>query len=131
MKNEKKTAAPRAFNVMAKPIGALCNLNCTYCYYLEKQGLYADEKMPRMSDEVLERFIRDYIAAQEVPQVQFVWQGGEPSLLGIDFFRSEKFSNSKKNTPTARKSKTLSRRTERSSPTSGRPSSPTTVSSSA
>lgn len=72
---------------MAKPIGALCNLNCTYCYYLEKQGLYADKKMPRMSDEVLERFIRDYIASQDVPEIQFVWQGGEPSLLGIDFFK--------------------------------------------
>ena len=89
MKPEKnrKSAQPRAFNVMAKPIGALCNLNCTYCYYLEKHGFYADKKVPRMSDEVLERFIRDYIAAQDVPEVSFVWQGGEPSLLGIDFFR--------------------------------------------
>jgi len=89
MKPEKKNVAqePRAFNVMAKPVGALCNLNCTYCYYLEKHGLYAGEKMPRMSDAVLEKFVRDYIAAQDVPEVLFVWQGGEPSLLGIDFFK--------------------------------------------
>lgn len=104
MKSEKKSSpagTPRAFNVMAKPVGALCNLNCTYCYYLEKHGLYADEKMPRMSDEVLERFIREYIAAQDVPEVQFVWQGGEPTLLGIDFFRKvlsleKKYADGKK-----------------------------------
>jgi len=80
MKSE-KPKQPRAFNVMAKPVGALCNLNCTYCYYLEKRGLYAEEKLPRMSDAVLEAFVRDYIAAQDVPEVQFVWQGGEPTLL--------------------------------------------------
>lgn len=96
-----KKKAPRAFNVMAKPIGALCNLNCAYCYYLEKRGLYAEKKMPRMSDAVLERFIRDYIAAQDVPEVSFVWQGGEPSLLGIDFFRrvldlEKKYADGKK-----------------------------------
>lgn len=102
MKPEKKkaTAEPRAFNVMAKPVGALCNLNCTYCYYLEKYGFYANEKMPRMSDEVLETFIRDYIAAQDIPEVSFVWQGGEPSLLGIDFFKKvlaleKKYANGK------------------------------------
>lgn len=102
MNSGKKIAAqPRAFNVMAKPVGALCNLNCTYCYYLEKYGLYAGEKMPRMSDAVLECFIRDYIAAQDVPEVSFVWQGGEPSLLGIDFFKKilalqKKYANGKK-----------------------------------
>lgn len=101
MSASEKKRAPRAFNVMAKPIGALCNLNCTYCYYIEKLELYAGEKMPRMSDAVLERFIRDYIAAQDVPEVSFVWQGGEPSLLGIDFFRKvlefeKKYADGKK-----------------------------------
>lgn len=102
MKSERKTPLPpRAFSVMAKPVGALCNLNCTYCYYLEKQGLYAEKKMPRMSDDVLEKFISDYIAAQDVPEVSFVWQGGEPSLLGIDFFRKvlaleKKYADGKK-----------------------------------
>jgi len=100
MKSE-KPKQPRAFNVMAKPVGALCNLNCTYCYYLEKRGLYAEEKLPRMSDAVLEAFVRDYIAAQDVPEVQFVWQGGEPTLLGIDFFRKvleleKKYADGKK-----------------------------------
>ncbi len=90
MKSAKKTSAngePKAFNVMAKPIGSICNLNCTYCYYLEKQALFPQRKEWKMSDAVLETFIRDYIAAQDVPEVSFVWQGGEPSLLGIDFFK--------------------------------------------
>lgn len=90
MKSAKKSSAngePRAFNVMTKPIGSICNLNCTYCYYLEKQALFPQKKEWKMSDEVLETFIRDYIAAQDVPEVSFVWQGGEPSLLGIDFFK--------------------------------------------
>ena len=87
MKSPKQSAEPRAFNVMTKPIGSICNLNCTYCYYLEKQALFPQKKDWRMNDTVLETFIRDYIEAQEVPEVSFVWQGGEPSLLGIDFFR--------------------------------------------
>ncbi len=87
MKSPKPSAEPRAFNVMTKPIGSVCNLNCTYCYYLEKQALFPQKKDWRMNDAVLETFIRDYIEAQEIPEVSFVWQGGEPSLLGIDFFR--------------------------------------------
>ncbi len=87
MKSPKQSAEPRAFNVMTKPIGSICNLNCTYCYYLEKQALFPQKKDWRMNDTILETFIRDYIEAQEVPEVSFVWQGGEPSLLGIDFFR--------------------------------------------
>ena len=78
---------PIAFSTMAKPIGSVCNLNCTYCYYLEKQNLYKQVSNFRMSDEVLEKFIRQYIEAQQVPTVSFVWQGGEPSLLGLDFFQ--------------------------------------------
>lgn len=72
---------------MCKPGGAVCNLNCTYCYYLEKQGLYAGTPLPRMSDETLEIFIRRYIEEQDAPVIQFVWQGGEPTLLGLDFFK--------------------------------------------
>lgn len=78
---------PIAFSAMAKPIGSVCNLNCTYCYYLEKQNLYKQVSDFRMSEEVLERFIKQYIEAQQVTTVSFVWQGGEPSLLGLDFFR--------------------------------------------
>lgn len=78
---------PKAFHVMAKPTGSICNLDCKYCYYLEKEKLYPGSTPHRMSDEVLETFIRDYIAAQEAPVVQFLWHGGEPTLLGLDYFR--------------------------------------------
>lgn len=71
---------------MAKPRGAVCNLDCHYCFYLKKQALYPGSAS-RMSPEVLETFIRDYIAAQPIPEVTFAWQGGEPTLMGLDFFR--------------------------------------------
>jgi len=75
------------FHVMAKPIGPKCNLDCTYCFYLEKENLYPDTASFRMSDAVLERYIASYIAAQPGTEVNFAWQGGEPTLLGVDFFR--------------------------------------------
>ncbi len=78
---------PNAFHVMLKPAGPSCNLNCTYCYYLEKKKLYADGSSLRMTDELLENFTRQFIEAQEVPVVTFTWQGGEPTLMGLDFFR--------------------------------------------
>ena len=77
-----------ACHVMAKPSGSVCNLSCTYCFYLEKEKLYPDSGRDwRMSDEVLERYVRQYIEAQDVPEVNFAWQGGEPTLMGVDFFR--------------------------------------------
>jgi uncharacterized protein len=75
------------FHAMVKPIGSLCNLNCTYCYYLHKEGLLHQPNAPRMSDELLELHIRQYIEAQTGDEVVFSWQGGEPTLLGVDFFR--------------------------------------------
>ncbi len=78
---------PLAFHIMTKPIGPICNLDCRYCFYLQKEDLYPGNRRWAMSDEVLERYIRDYIAAQEVPEVNFAWQGGEPTLLGVRFFR--------------------------------------------
>lgn len=78
---------PAAFHLMAKPIGPICNLGCSYCFYLEKEKLYPQGENFRMSDEALETFVRQYIAAQEVPEVTFAWQGGEPTLLGVEFFR--------------------------------------------
>ncbi|HSU68103.1 MAG TPA: anaerobic sulfatase maturase [Tepidisphaeraceae bacterium] len=78
---------PRSFHVMTKPVGPICNLDCKYCFYLEKEKLYPGKSNWRMPDDVLERYVRDYIAAQEVPQVSFAWQGGEPTLMGVDFFR--------------------------------------------
>ena len=81
---------PHPFQVMTKPNGPRCNLDCTYCYYLEKERLYPGTKKFRMPDAVLEAYIRDYIAAQaKTPELDiwFSWQGGEPTLLGVDFFR--------------------------------------------
>ncbi|MDD2944107.1 MAG: anaerobic sulfatase maturase [bacterium] len=77
----------KRFHAMVKPSGAFCNLNCTYCYYLHKQELLHQPHAPSMSDEMLERHIRQYIEAQTSDEVVFSWQGGEPTLLGLDFFR--------------------------------------------
>ncbi len=74
-------------HVVAKPIGPLCNLNCEYCFYLEKQSLFGAGEKYRMPDEILSRFITNYITSQPTPLVEFVWQGGEPTLLGVDFFK--------------------------------------------
>ena len=76
-----------AFHVMTKPIGPLCNLDCKYCFYLEKEKLFPANENFKMSDEVLETYIRQYIQHQDVPEVSFAWQGGEPTLLGVGFFR--------------------------------------------
>jgi uncharacterized protein len=76
-----------AFHVMAKPIGPACNLDCTYCYYLEKEKLYPRGENFRMTPEVLEKYIRSYIALQNTPELTFAWQGGEPTLLGVNYFR--------------------------------------------
>ena len=77
----------RQFHVMAKPVSSTCNLDCTYCYYLSKENLPKGPGAGRMSDEVLELFIQQYIAGVTGDQVIFSWQGGEPTLLGLDFFR--------------------------------------------
>lgn len=71
---------------MLKPRGAICDLDCTYCYYLEKEQLYSGSSF-RMTDEVLEAFTRQYIESQASPEVVFGWQGGEPTLMGVDFYR--------------------------------------------
>ncbi len=75
----------RQFHAMVKPIGATCNLDCTYCYYLHKNDLLG-QKSPKMSDEVLEEHIKQYIESQDGDEIVFSWQGGEPTLLGLDFF---------------------------------------------
>jgi len=77
----------KPFHIMAKPHGPICNLNCTYCYYLEKENLYTGSGREfRMADDVLEAYIRQYIQSQPDEHVSFAWQGGEPTLLGIPFF---------------------------------------------
>ena len=93
---------PPAFNVMAKPAGPACNLACKYCFYLDKKQFFSDDELFRMSDNVLEKFTKDYIDALEnIPEINFSWQGGEPTILGVDFFRKavelqKKYANGKK-----------------------------------
>jgi uncharacterized protein len=82
-----KESTPQGIHVVAKPIGPACNLNCEYCFYLEKKALFGPREDYRMPDDVLAAFIRGYIEAQPTPAVEFVWQGGEPTLLGMDFFK--------------------------------------------
>lgn len=88
-------------HVMAKPSGSVCNIDCEYCFYLEKEKLYPErQKNWRMNEETLEIFIQQYIEAQSGENVQFAWQGGEPTLLGIDFYKKvielcEKYSSHK------------------------------------
>ncbi len=86
---------------MAKPSGSVCNIDCKYCFYLEKEKLYPEAgKNWRMSEETLEQYVKQYIEAQDVPVVNFAWQGGEPTLMGLDFFRraielQERYANGK------------------------------------
>lgn len=77
------------FHVLVKPIGAICNLECEYCFYLKKKDLFPDSTSFRMSDTVLEEFTRQYIRTQpgSTREVVFSWQGGEPTLMGVNFFR--------------------------------------------
>ena len=77
---------PPAFHVMVKPRGSICNLDCHYCFYLKKEKLYPDGHF-RMSDEMLEQYTIQYINAQQTPEITFAWQGGEPTLMGLDFYR--------------------------------------------
>ncbi|WP_292519469.1 anaerobic sulfatase maturase [Methanoculleus sp.] len=78
--------APPAFHVMAKPTGARCNLDCAYCFYRTKEGLYPESTF-QMTDAVMEAYIRQTIAGHAAPEVTFAWQGGEPTLMGLSFFR--------------------------------------------
>lgn len=78
---------PRAFQVMAKPTGAICNLDCDYCFFLSKESLYPGSGF-RMPDDVLEAYVSQLLAAHRgVDEVVVAFQGGEPTLMGIDFFR--------------------------------------------
>jgi len=79
--------APPAFHLLAKPTGAQCNLDCDYCFFLSKEMLYPDSRF-RMSDEQLEDYLRQLIEAHtQAPEVTIAWQGGEPTLMGLDFFK--------------------------------------------
>ncbi|HVC90504.1 MAG TPA: anaerobic sulfatase-maturation protein [Acidobacteriaceae bacterium] len=89
------------FHVLTKPVGPICNLDCKYCFYLEKEVLYPDTSKWAMPADVLESYIRQYIEQQDTDVIHFGWQGGEPTLLGVDFFRNivalqTKYANGKK-----------------------------------
>lgn len=86
-----------AFQIMAKPAGSICNLDCKYCFYLEKPHL----NQRRMDEAILEKYIRDYLDKSPQKEVTFLWQGGEPTLAGLDFYRQavefqQKYANGKK-----------------------------------
>ena len=85
-RDAEKQVAPAAFSIMLKPAGSACNLDCHYCYYLDKAVQYGGRQAV-MDDQLLELCIKQYIRANEVDTVQFCWHGGEPLLLGLDFYR--------------------------------------------
>jgi uncharacterized protein len=79
------TFAP-AYHVLAKPTGPICNLDCEYCFFLSKEMLYPGDRF-RMADELLETYLRQLLESHLTPEVTVAWQGGEPMMMGIDFFR--------------------------------------------
>ena len=85
----------RRFHVMAKPGGAKCNIDCKYCFYLHKEKLLHQPIQPKMDYALLEKYIADYINSQDNQNIVFSWQGGEPTLLGIDYFRKIMFFQEK------------------------------------
>ena len=95
------TTTVNNFHVLAKPIGPICNLDCKYCFYLEKEAIYPQASKWAMPEEVLDTYIRQYIEAHDTPVVSFAWQGGEPTLLGVEYFRhlveiQKKYANGKR-----------------------------------
>ena len=81
-----RITGPRDFSIMVKPAGSLCNLDCSYCYYLDKAEIYGGRE-PRMTLEMLETVIREYVEANDSREIMFNWHGGEPLVLGLDFYR--------------------------------------------
>ena len=114
--------APPYFHVLAKPTGPICNLDCEYCFFLSKEALYPGDRF-RMTDDVLDTYIRQLIESQTAPEVTIAWQGGEPTLMGVDFFR--RAVDARRAVPPAGPGgcSTRSRPTARCSPTSGASSS--------
>jgi uncharacterized protein len=83
---ERPLTAPPSFHVLAKPTGPICNLDCDYCFFLSKEALYPGDRF-RMTDDLLDTYIRQLLESQDSPEVTIAWQGGEPTLMGVDFFR--------------------------------------------
>ena len=113
--------APMAFHLMAKPTGAVCNLDCEYCFFLSKEMLYPGSRF-RMASEIHETYIRQLLEAHpDHHEVVVAWQGGEPTMMGLDFFRRSVELEHASRGPTSGSS-TRCRRTGRSWTTSGGPS---------
>jgi len=91
----------REFQIFAKPVGALCNLRCKYCYYLDKKSLYSGEESLIMNDDILEKYIIQHIEATTEETIFFSWHGGEPLMAGIEFFKKA-VSIQKKHKPSGR-----------------------------
>ena len=77
---------PPAFHMLAKPTGPICNLDCEYCFFLSKEMLYPGDRL-RMADEMLETYLRQLLESHSTPNVTVAWQGGEPTMMGLDFFK--------------------------------------------
>ena len=86
VRDDLPTDAPPGFHLLAKPSGSTCNIDCTYCFFLSKEALYPNEKQ-RMSEATLETYIRQLLESHRAPQVTVAWQGGEPTLMKVEFFR--------------------------------------------
>ncbi len=86
MEGPVKDSNPLSIHVLAKPTGAACNLDCKYCFFLSKERLYPGEKT-RMSEETLESYLRQMLQPPDADEVTIAWQGGEPTLMGLDFFK--------------------------------------------
>src|SRR3990172_3719946 len=80
------SSAPAAFHLLSKPTGATCNLDCKYCFFLSKEMLYPNSGF-RMTDDVLEAYIKQLIEGHRTPEVTIAGQGGEPTLMGLDLFK--------------------------------------------
>ncbi|NOX21521.1 MAG: anaerobic sulfatase maturase [Actinobacteria bacterium] len=77
---------PPSFHLLAKPTGPICNLDCSYCFFLSKEMLYPGDRF-RMADDLLETYIAQLLESHTAPEVMVAWQGGEPTMMGLDFFR--------------------------------------------
>src|SRR4051794_22477903 len=104
--------AKNHFHMLAKPSGPICNLDCHYCFYTEKESLFEPKTPFRMSEETLENFIKNYIYAQDSEEIPFVWQGGEPTLMGLNFYKKvvelqKKYANGKRITNSLQTNGTL------------------------
>jgi uncharacterized protein len=78
--------APPAFHVLIKPTGAICNLDCKYCFFLSKEMLYPGSRF-QMAEDILEMYLKQLLESHRAPEVAVAWQGGEPTLMGLDFFK--------------------------------------------